>query len=160
MITTIDVLLFSSQGLIFGVYTEQIEEVLTGKHRMNSGVSTENDMIHYRQQKLYVIDFSLYLDQKRRHDSPPGAEKTDPNHPVITAAVDSSLTSKILVVKLPQHEYMGIHVENVVKILSMPLDQIRTLPAIMETHNSIPGLWGLTFVDQRLVTLLDLTRLA
>lgn len=146
--STIDILLFSSQNLLFGVYAGHIEELLTEENRGNSEADKYDDTIRYRQQKLHVIDFSLYLAQTQPQSDWSGSSLPD----------DSFSSPKILVIRQQEKDSIGIRVEHVLKFLTIRLDQIQSLPTIMQKRKYLPGLWGCVFLEERLVLLIDLTQ--
>lgn len=165
---TIDLLIFSVHNLVFGIWTQQVEELLKAESRSDSAENDEEYTIRYRQQNLRVIDFSKYLklrgsrQEQQRADwaiklrsdikSPPGRSGN--------LADDSLFSAKILVIKNQEYDYIGIHVENVKHILTTAIDHIYVLPKIMERQKQIAGLWGIALLHEEVVLLIDFTQLA
>ncbi|HIC87990.1 MAG TPA: chemotaxis protein CheW [Anaerolineae bacterium] len=54
---------------------------------------------------------------------------------------------------------VGWHVSAVADIVSIPLIQIRPLPAVLRDHAAHCGVWGVALLDEVPIPLLDLTRL-
>ena len=165
---TIDLLTFSVQNLVFGVWTQQVEELLKAERRSDSAESDEEYTILYRQRYLRVIDFSKYLklrasrQEQQRADwtiKPQSDAKSSLEH-TGNLADDSVVSSKILVIKNQEHEYIGIHVENVKHILTTTFEHIYALPKIMERQKQIAGLWGIALFHEEVVLLIDLAQLA
>lgn len=165
---TIDLLTFSAQNLVFGVWAQQVEELLKAEHRSDSAEADEEYTILYGQRTLRVIDFSKYLKlcasrqaQQRadgaitpQSDAKSSLERSD------NLADDPVVSSKILVIKNQEHEYIGIHVENVKHIVTTTFKYIYALPKIMERQKQIAGLWGIARFHEEVILLFDLTQLA
>ncbi|GAK60050.1 hypothetical protein U27_07037 [Candidatus Vecturithrix granuli] len=165
---TIDLLIFSVQNLVFGVWAQQVEELLKAENRLDLAEADKEYTIPYRQRDLRVIDFSKYLKlrtprrelQKADSAFEPQSNAKSPFECTCNLSDDSFFSSKILVIKNRKHEYMGIHVENVKHIVTMTFDHIYALPKIMEQQKQIAELWGIAFFHEEVVLLIDLTQLA
>lgn len=165
---TIDLLIFSVHNLVFGIWTQQVEELLKAEGRADSAENDEEYTIRYRQRDLRVIDFSKYLklhgsrQEQQRADwaIKPQSDIKSPLGRSDNLADDSLFSAKILVIKNQEHDYIGIHVENVKHILTTPIDHIYVLPKILERQKQIAGLCGIALLHEKIVLLIDLAQLA
>lgn len=165
---TIDLLTFSVQNFVFGVWTQQVEELLKAESRSDSAQAGGEYTILYRQRDLRVIDLSKYLkvrisprdQQTADRLFEPQSNGKSSRERMGNLSEDSFFSSKILVIKHQEHKYLGIHVENVKHIVTTTFDHIYALPKIMERQKQIAGLWGIAMLHEEVALLIDLTQLA
>ncbi len=152
MITHINLLLFSTKNLLFGVYAEQVEEFLEAGEFPELEEHKTEATLSFRGRNMRLLHFSrcLQLEEHRESIRPLEFQTHD---------LTSALSPRILIVRCCHGDYMGVWIENLKKLLTVSIDHIHSLPLIMKKNKRIPGLWGFVLVENRPVILIDLEQL-
>ena len=159
VITHMNLLLFSAHSLSFGVYAEQVEALLKadtippGSEKADSACT-----ISYKGRDIRVIDFSYHLGLTGTSGSYGDGPRLPEDGLAKRQEEDSAFvsSSKVLIVRHRKKGYIGIHVENPKKLLTISINQIHALPMIIEKNKHIESLWGIALIDERPVMLIDL----
>ncbi len=147
----VHLLLFSEQGLSFGVYAEQVKELL----------KTDSRTVAYKGRDLRVIQLSRRLKlQETLEKNREFLHCQEPEKETGTVGRDGVAelepSSRILVVRHDDEGDVGVHVECLEQLSLVPLTQIFRLPPVMETKKQFQSVWGLALIDDRPVVLVDL----
>ncbi len=148
MIQDISLLLFSVNALSFGVYAGQVEELLDARTFPESKDISSGSLISYKGQDIWVINFSrrLRLEQHQETMIPARPREED-------FAPGSS--PKILIIKCRNGSYSGICVKHLEKLLTISMNQVYSLPLIMQKKKEIQAIWGIALIENRPVILID-----
>jgi len=152
VIKYINLLLFSAKTLSFGVYAEQVEELLEAKIFSEPEETGSESTIPYKGQDIRVTDLSgrLELEERQKITMSAGHRRED----------FSPLSSpRILIIKCQNGGYVGVRVENLNKLLTISIDQVHALPIIMQKKKRIQAIWGIALVDNQPIILIDLEQL-
>lgn len=106
-----------------------------------------------KEHELHIIDFSQRL---QLYESPVNNalfEKAQKESSVLETS------SKILIIHHQNEGYVGVRVDHTKKLITISIDQIHTLPVIMQKNQKIQAVWGIALVDSRPVILIDLEQL-
>lgn len=149
VIRNIHLLVFSVQHVFFGVWAEQVEELLESPMVNKQEEVSPESTISYKGQDIRVINFSNQVDTRRSNVVPKYRKY-----------VDSYISSpKILIIKRRDEGYLGICVDNLEDLATISIEQVHSLPMIMQNVRRIQGLWGIALVKERPVMLIDLAQL-
>jgi chemotaxis signal transduction protein len=141
---------FSSHHIPFGVYAEQVEELLDGKTLCIQERLEQRDMLPYRGDDIRLIDFSTWLASKVDKQKI-RAEERAPSPPV-----DSR---NILIIYSQQKGYIGIGIHYPEELIALSISQIHTLPVLMQKVGLIKAIWGIALVEDRPIVLIDLLQI-
>lgn len=142
----IHLVVFSLQELLFGIYAEQVEELLDQEEFQTPEIIEPEYSLSYQGQDIRVIDFSMWLRLRNKKKS-------------VQEGKHSFSSSRILIIKQRYNGYMGVRIEQLEGLVSVALHQIHALPVLMQKTRCIEGLWGIAVVGDHSVILLDPTRL-
>lgn len=167
MITSINLLLFSVQNIIFGVHADQVEELLKAESCSVAEKDSCEYTISYKNQELRVLNFSekLQLDKRPKSEHNMATSQEDNSEsfmfsdPLTFPSSIHTTSPKILVIKHQHEGYIGFHIKGLRKLITISLDQIHALPFIMQRKKQIQGLWGIALLDEGLVILINLEQL-
>ncbi len=167
MIQDVCLVLFFVRHLSFGVLAEQVEElVAVGTLNEQAGTLLEYT-ISYKGQAIRVINFSKWIEneqpsrvklqepgdevrEKERHLHSPEYQKGDERY---------RSSPKIMIMKQRDKGYIGVRIDGPEDLVTISINQVHSLPVIMQKTKRIQGLWGIAFVNNRPVILIDFTQL-
>jgi len=159
----VHLLLFSEQGLSFGVPADQVKELLNVNSLATEGPANVERTVVYNGRELQVIQLSrrLKLQEALEHNrgvlSRQDVQPGDKHEPVERGnAGDPEPSPRILIVRHRSEGELGIHVELLTQLRLVPLARIFRLPLIMDAKNQLRSVWGLALIDRRPVVLVDL----
>ena len=158
----VHLLLFSERELSFGVYAEQVKELLKTEPRSPKEYNDSGWTVPYKGRELQVTCLSsrlklwgamessrefLYRQDLGLGEEAVAAEQED----------DTGLgpSARILVVRHCQEGEIGIYVECLKQLSLVPLSRIFRLPFVMERKRLTQSVWGLALIDERPVVLID-----
>lgn len=148
MDTPIELVIFSARHVIFGAYAGQVEEILKAED-----VRAEPGRVffsfRYKGSESRGVDFSLWLEQQDSRVRP-GFEKKCENGPSDTT---------LLILKHAGPEYRGVRIDRIEELIMFSLNQIHTLPVLVQKLSCTPALWGIAQREDRLIPLIDLSQL-
>ena len=169
MIKVVDLVLFSVNNIFFGVLAKQVEELLDADGLHEPGESNVEDTIIYKGQNIRVVDFAKWLAQSQGMGNGNRATKIrtslNPESQTATRSLEFEeqdeyiYAPKILIIKHHHERYIGVYVDNLEDLVSVPVEQMHSLPIIMQKTRRIQGLWGITIVQDRSMLLIDLEQL-
>ena len=159
----VHLLLFSDLGIFFGVYAEQVKELLKTDSLFEGEYVGPGRSIPYKGEELQIIRFSRRL---KLH------EALEENHKFLyrqdlktkeetealsqTGADGLEPPSRILVVRHYEEGDIGVHVDCLEQLRAVRLGRIFRLPFMMEKKKLFQAVWGLALIDERPVVLVDL----
>ncbi len=146
----IDVLVFAAEENVYGVHANQIEELLSeGAHPVGR-VADARPSIPYKGRQLRILRLSQYMRQR------PACCPTF----VGSESSASALPGRILVTTIrQQEEYVGLLIQELQQLVTLPVTQIFPLPAIMAAKKRTRLIWGIALLRDAPVILLDLEQL-
>jgi chemotaxis signal transduction protein len=149
MDTSVEVVVFSVQGRLFGTYAGQVEEVFCAEVIHADGDDGFLSFM-YRGDESRGIDFAFWLTQQ---DSKEYQYRWQDNERA------RSLGAILLMMKHAGHEYCGVRIDTVEEFMLCSLNHIHTLPIIMQKLGSSPAIWGIAHKGECLIPLIDLSKL-
>jgi chemotaxis signal transduction protein len=141
---------FFSHSIPFGVYAEQVEELLDGKSLCIQQELEQRYTLPYRGDDIRLINFSTWLESKV------GNQKIQIEEGSSLPLVDSR---KILIIRSQQKRYIGIGIHCPEELIALSLSQIHTLPVLMQKVRLIKAIWGIALVENRPIILIDLSQI-
>ena len=161
MIKHVNLLLFSAYNLSFGVYAEQVEELLEDRTPEEWEEGNTEYTILYKGQDIRVTDFSTWIKKERGTRNEESLELQGSGLvPEPREHDDFYIPSpKILIIKHQDEGYSGVRIDDLEDLTTVSIKHIYSLPVIMQKTKRIQGLWGIALVKSRPVILIDLTQL-
>lgn len=114
---------------------------------------SDTETLRDKEYELHIIDFSQRL---QLHELPVNNtlfEQTQKESSVLETS------SRILVIHHQNEGYVGFRVDHTEKLITISIDQIHTLPVIMQKNQQIRAIWGIALVGSHPVILIDLEQL-
>lgn len=144
----IELMIFSARHLIFGAYAGQVEEILKAED-----VCAEAGRVffsfQYQGSESRGVDFFLWLEQQdSREQSDFGKEFEH-----------GSSETTLLILKHAGPGYRGVRIDRIEELITFSLNQIHTLPVLVQKLSRTPALWGIAQREDRLIPLIDLSQL-
>jgi chemotaxis signal transduction protein len=145
----------------FGVYAEQIEELLEDRVLSESEEASTEYTLLYKGQDIRVINFSKWIEKEQ------GIRNEKHFEPHFSCLIPETrefediydFSSKILIVKHRNEQYIGVRVDDLKDLATVSIKQVHSLPLIMQKTKRIQGLWGIALVKNRPIILIDLAQL-
>jgi chemotaxis signal transduction protein len=158
MIKSVTLLLFSVHNLSFGVYAEQVEELLEDKVLREQNETDTDYTIPYKGRNIRVIHFSKWIEREQKL-SPTFGPRILNHVPDHRECHDTHPPSpKILIIKHQNEGYIGVRIDTPEDLVTVSVNQIHSLPIMIQKTKRIQGLWGIALVNKRPVILIDLAQ--
>lgn len=136
-ITETDIFLFGARNINFGTEVSQVISVIKSLKEM--------DQSH---ESIPIFD----LTTKHRIEEACDASSTSCG---LSSDSAGERASPVLLVDT-EEGIIGVHVESVQGVISMPLWQIEPLPEFLKSRIETDSIWGIGKLEQELIVLLDL----
>jgi chemotaxis signal transduction protein len=168
VIKNIHLLLFSVHHLLFGIYAEQVEELLEDSVLSKQERTSTEYTIPYKGQHIRVINFSRWIDEEQKASAEKRGTRNEEHCESHRTNVvsefrkheDISISSpKILIIRRQEGGYTGVRIDNLEDLITLSIEQVHSLPMIMQRTKRIQGLWGIALVKDCPVILIDLAQL-
>ena len=134
----IELLIFNLNGKIFGVDIEQVERMIDAVdlRAPDKNTFSHKHLLVYEDREIPVMELSQEIRLER---------DIDYQQP------------KVLLVK-KKNSYIGFLIDNPSDIVSVSIDDINSLPKLVEISKSVNLIWGVAKVKEQLVILIDLLK--
>jgi chemotaxis signal transduction protein len=157
----VNLLLFSSHNLSFGVCAEQVEELFEDRTPEEREEGNIENTILYKGRDIRVINFSTWIEKEQGTKDEEAYEIQESGFvPELREYDDFYIPSpRILIIKHQDKGYIGVRIDDLEDLVRVSIKYIHSLPVLMQKTKKIQGLWGIGLVKSRPVILIDLTQL-
>lgn len=159
----VHLLLFSEQGLSFGVPAGQVKELVKADSPNVDIRDGEEPVLFYKGRELRLIRLVRrwkLQEALKRHNKFLCRQDLKAKEGATVLERDElpplEQPARILIVRHCHEGDIGVQVECLEQLRLVPLARIFRLPLVMERKKRLQSVWGLTLVDERLVVLVDL----
>ncbi len=142
----IELLVFSAQNLVFGAYAGQVAGVTHSSERYVLSDDGFFSFLH-KGEEHRGIDFMFWLHCHSGQNDYAGKHT-------------HTLPSMLLLIRSLDCVYRAVWVDDVEKFLTASLDCLHTFPLFMQKRCHAVALWGIVRQKDRLIPLIDLSKLS